>query len=217
MYKYLLYQWDLGSQGSSECHSVHRGLASQHASQITWPGVCIQEGLHRGGVGIRGSLHPGGWADPPYRQTCSRGGAIPACIAGGIPACLAAGLWGVLGCYPSMHCRWYPSIPCSRFRGVPAPGEWGVYSGGSAPRGWFCSGGLLPGGAWWRPPGRLLLRAVRILLECILVLMDIITQSHVLPVRMFWLCAKPIFITDIPKPFKNQNVGWICLIHSRFS
>ena len=24
-------------------------------------------------------------------------------------------------------------------------------------------------GAWWRPPGRLLLRAVRILLECILV------------------------------------------------
>ena len=26
-----------------------------------------------------------------------------------------------------------------------------------------------PGGAWWRPPGRLLLRAVRILLECILV------------------------------------------------
>ena len=43
-------------------------------------------------------------------------------------------------------------------RGVPAPG------GGSGPRG---SG---PGwGAWWRPPGRLLLRVVRILLECILV------------------------------------------------
>ena len=42
----------------------------------------------------------------------------------------------------------------------------GVLEGGSGPRG--C---LVPGGAWWRPPpGRPLLRAVRILLECILVL-----------------------------------------------
>ena len=38
-------------------------------------------------------------------------------------------------------------------QGVPGP-RWGVPG---------------PGGAWWRPPKRLLLRAVRILLECILV------------------------------------------------
>ena len=60
--------------------------------------------------------------------------------------------------------------------GVPAPGE-GVWSGGCllwgclvrgvpAPRGGACSGGV-PGED---PPRRLLLRAVRILLECILVL-----------------------------------------------
>ena len=72
---------------------------------------------------------------------CGRGCAIPVCIAGGIPACLAAER--VL----SQH----------------------ALQGDSAP------GGLLPGGmsalgfcAWWRPPGRPLLRAVRILLECIL-------------------------------------------------
>ena len=37
--------------------------------------------------------------------------------------------------------------------------------------GGLLQGGLLTGGAWWRPnpPGRLLLWAVRILLECILV------------------------------------------------
>ena len=77
-------------------------------------------------------------------------------------------------CYPSMHWRWYPSIPCSRggailaciAGGIPAClAAGGVCSrgllrgGGSAPRG-------VPGGD---PPGRLLLRAVRILLECILV------------------------------------------------
>ena len=56
------------------------------------------------------------------------------------------------------------------FRGVPAPGgacSWEVPTpgGGSVPGGY-----LLQGGAWWRPPpGRLLLQAVRILLECILV------------------------------------------------
>ena len=57
--------------------------------------------------------------------------------------------------------------------GVPGPG------GGSSPRGvpdpgGVCSWGwgLVPGGAWWRPlpPGQLLLRAVRILLGCILVI-----------------------------------------------
>ena len=58
-------------------------------------------------------------------------------------------------------------MPCSRGcalgRGVPGPG-------GSVPGGvclvWGVPG---PGGAWWRPPRRLLLWAVRILLECILV------------------------------------------------
>ena len=41
----------------------------------------------------------------------------------------------------------------------------GAWSGGvPGPRGVHG-----PGGAWWRPPRRLLLRAVRILLECILV------------------------------------------------
>ena len=47
--------------------------------------------------------------------------------------------------------------------GVPALG--GSGPGGPAPGG-ACS----RGGAWWRPPGWLLLLAVHILLECILVL-----------------------------------------------
>ena len=59
-------------------------------------------------------------------------------------------------------------------RGVSVPRGWGVPAPGgvSGPagacfRGWM--GVWSGGGAWWRPPGRLLLRAVRILLECILV------------------------------------------------
>ena len=52
----------------------------------------------------------------------------------------------------SVHRGWYPSMHCSGGCAIPA-----------------C---LAAGGAWWRPPpGRLLLRAVRILLECILVLL----------------------------------------------
>ena len=65
-------------------------------------------------------------------------------------------------------------------RGV--PGSWGIRSWGTrglvpvglVPGGlvgggaW--SGGSSPGCAWWRPPRWLLLQAVRILLECILVL-----------------------------------------------
>ena len=64
---------------------------------------------------------------------------IPACIAGGIPACLAAG-----GC----------AIPACLASG-------GAWSGGVS----------APGGVPGRdpPPGRPLLWAVRILLECILV------------------------------------------------
>ena len=41
--------------------------------------------------------------------------------------------------------------------------------GGACSRGGLFPGDLVPGGAWWRPPRRLLLRAVRILLKCILV------------------------------------------------
>ena len=82
-------------------------------------------------------------------------------------------------------------------------------------RGWGRVGiraSLHPGGGQTSPIGRpgilqdmVNKRAVRILLECFLVLMDFITPSHVLLVRMFWLCAKPIFITDIPKPFKKSK------------
>ena len=42
-------------------------------------------------------------------------------------------------------------------------------------------GGLVPRGTWWRPPGRLLLRAVRILLECILVTIKNCTKMVILP------------------------------------
>ena len=45
------------------------------------------------------------------------------------------------------------------------------------PRGVPAPEGSGPGGAWWRPPGRLLLRAVRILLECI-VLGTVSTTHH---------------------------------------
>ena len=54
--------------------------------------------------------------------------------------------------------------------GVPDPGgcllREGVPGQGG---GCLVQGGAGRGGAWWRPPGRLQLRAIRILLECILV------------------------------------------------
>ena len=107
-------------------------LPSMHHRSHDW-GICIQEGLHPGGLhpagGIRGSLHPAG---------------------GGGVQTSHIGRPGILQDMVNK-------------------------------------------------------RAVRILLECILVLMDFITPPHVLPVRMFWLCAKPIFITDIPKPFKKSK------------
>ena len=104
------------------------------------------------------------------------GGGIPACIAGGIPACLAGFQAHTQG----------GSLGGSG-RGVSRPTPKGEVEGDLArggvsrltPRG----RGLLLGGAWstgvcsWRggvepsPLGRLLLQAVRILLECILVLM----------------------------------------------
>ena len=86
-----------------------------------------------------------------------------------------------------MHCRWYPSMPCSRSWGGgvtqhalqvsrPTPrwevegsgqgGSPGPHPGGvSRPT----PGGCIPACPEAAPPGRLLLRAVRILLECILV------------------------------------------------
>ena len=85
------------------------------------------------------------------------------------------GEWSGLGVVCSQGGAWSGG---SGSRGVPgsgvsAPGavcswEWGACSGGEVPApGGVC---LLPGGAWWRPPpGRLLLRVVRILLESILV------------------------------------------------
>ena len=122
-----------------------------------------------------------------YRPQGGRGG-IPACIAGGthptgmhscvgffrdclhVP-CLATGLGG--GWYPSMPCRFPGPHPWGNFRGI-WPGEgslqahtWGMPGWGVCSWGRVCS---------WRgcvetppPPRRLLLRVVRILLECILV------------------------------------------------
>ena len=75
---------------------------------------------------------------------------------------------------------------CSRgvcSRGVSAPGgcllPGGVCSWGCLLLVGVCSGGVIPGGAWWRPPpGRPLLRAVRILLEYILVICQINLIRH---------------------------------------
>ena len=92
-------------------------------------------------------------------------------------------------CYPSMHCRWYPSKPCSRSPGgSPGPHPWGYGPGGGLVLGGPGPGGVLLvnggcqvlGGCLLRgvpapergclveTPWRLLLRAVRILLECFL-------------------------------------------------
>ena len=88
------------------------------------------------------------------------------------------------GCYPSMHCRWYPSMPC---RGVcsgrSAPGGFALFLPG--PRG-ACSRGVsswgVPapgrgGGCLVETPGGLLLRAIHILLECILVSWFVFTEK----------------------------------------
>ena len=54
--------------------------------------------------------------------------------------------------------------------GCLVPGWCLLRGGGLLLGGGLIRGGLVPEGAWWRPsPRRLLLRAVRILLECILV------------------------------------------------
>ena len=94
---------------------------------------------------------------------CSRGG-IPACIAGGIPVCIA-GLWGggIRACLAGLQAH-------------TQVGSWGVWPGGSPGPHLGGSPGTDPGARVSQhalrqtPPCRqLLLRAVRILLECILV------------------------------------------------
>ena len=116
----------------------------------------------------------------------------------GIPACIAAGLRGG-GWYPSKPCRFPGPHPGGKLKGIwlgesPGPHPRGIWSGGSPgpnprgklrgiwpggssgphPRGKFrgiWSGGSIPActEAGPPPPRWLLLREVRILLECILV------------------------------------------------
>ena len=54
------------------CHSVHGGggggLASQHASQVTWQGVCIQGKVYIQGGCIHVGGGGGGWAEPPKHR-----------------------------------------------------------------------------------------------------------------------------------------------------
>ena len=121
---------------------------------------------------------------------CSGGGwvVISACIAGGISACLAAGLGGGGG------------VP-AYLAGLQAHtqgGSWGVWPGGSPlPHLGGVSRPTPVGGCVSRPtpggipacteadlpphPRRLLLRAVRILLECILVNYNITENSWWVP------------------------------------
>ena len=110
---------------------------------------------------------------------CPQGGCCPSMHSKWYPSMPCSRSGG--GGYPSMHCRWYTSMPCSRSWGGggsgPGPGPQprgklrGVWSGGVPGRG-VC---LFQGGACSRgclvetATLRLLLRAVRILLECILV------------------------------------------------
>ena len=56
-----------------------------------------------------------------------------------------------------------------------------LFTEGSGPGGV----GLVPGGAWYRPPGWLLLWAVRILLECILVRSLFGASTEVVPAPKF--------------------------------
>ena len=89
-------------------------------------------------------------------------------------------VWGKVICLQACVCpQWGGGLPglggsapwggaCFQRGGVPGLG--GCLLPGGLLLGGACSrGGGAAGGVWWRPPGRLLLRAVRILLECILV------------------------------------------------
>ena len=100
-----------------------------------------------------------------------------------VSVCPWGGWW-----YPGMHCRWYLSMPCSRSPGeggIPAclagfqahtqGGSWGVWPGGLQAHTLGGSPGPHLGGvcvsqhALRQTPRWLLLRTIRILLECILV------------------------------------------------
>ena len=89
-------------------------------------------------------------------------------------------------------------MPCSRggacSQGVPGPGG-------------LLPGGLLQGGAWWKPPPEWpLLRAVRILLECILV------KSNLFDHRWKFTIGKCVDLrlltteTRFAKNFSNSNI-----------
>ena len=161
------------------------------------------------------------------------GGAIPACIAGGIPAYLAAGLQrgalllgvsapggclllgGVAFCYGLLLC---PSVMAFWFGGLLIEGgiliedsllvwSWGgqkAIAEGHHTRRPPQKGGV-PGGDphTTHPPGRLLLRAVCILLECILVLWKFALQ------RCF---QKFVYLSYLLQP-KNSE-GSACDYHS---
>ena len=71
----------------------------------------------------------------------------------------------------------------------------GAWSRGYAPGGCLVQG---LGGARWRPPGRLLLRAVRILLECILVTRCVLEMIR--HKRRPMLCPIPIFGNHYTRP-----------------
>ena len=46
-----------------------------------------------------------------------------------------------------------------------------------------------------------------------MILMDFVTESHVLPVRIDLLFAKSIKLIGIPEHLeKNQDIGWISLL-----
>ena len=138
-----------------------RGVCLVWGGALSW-GVCLVSGaawsggaVWSRGVCSRGCLVPGGvclvWRDALSWGVCLVSGG--AWSGGGFwswGVCSPGGAWsqgGVPGLEGALS-----------WGGVPGPGVPGP--GGSAPE----------GGAWWRPaPGRPLLRAVRILLECIIV------------------------------------------------
>ena len=123
---------------------------------------CSQGGLLPGGVCSWGVPAPG------VGGVCYRGVSTPGGSALGGGPCSG----GVPGGDPpdGYCCGWYASY-WNAFLLYLFPLS-SVCSWGVSALGGVCSwgGGLLSGGAWWRPPEWLLLRAVRILLECILVI-----------------------------------------------
>ena len=97
---------------------------------------------------------------------------------------------------------------CASSRGVSA-------HGGVCSQGGVCSGRVSAWGGWWRhSPGRLLLRAVRILLECILVYIlgveYVIAESHPLELRFeSLLCLDVNRLSKIP-PVSRLVIAGIC-------